>query len=160
MHITMRANKSVLRTRMILAWLRTFLPAKARYFGVRIFHYAILGNHLHLLIQVKQRTALTGFLRVISGVIARKAMGAEKGAAKGGHFWEGRPYSRVITWGREFRNVLAYVERNALEGAKKISYVARDRALTLGLKRVIREHLELGNFENLSTQMELSLFSS
>ncbi len=157
LHITLRTKIGGLRSKPILQWLKTFIPAKGAYFGIRIYHWAILNGHLHLLLQARDKTALSGFLRVISGVIARRILGAEKGNPKGTKLWESRPYSRVLTWGREFKNVLAYIERNALEGAQQITYVARELQLLAPLKRRIAENLVLSDFERLSRQGELQL---
>ncbi len=157
MHITLRTTRGGLRSKEILRWLKTFRPAKAAYFGIRLHHYAILNGHLHFLLQAGHREALSGFLRVISGVIARRVLGAEKGRPKGARMWEGRPYSRVLTWGREFKNVLAYIQRNALEGAKRISYVARDRNMVPELQRLVTETLLLNDFDKLSRQQVLQI---
>ena len=43
----------------------------ARRFRVRIYQYANSGNHLHLLIQAKDRLFFARFLRTLTGLIAR-----------------------------------------------------------------------------------------
>ena len=87
MHLTLRTKIRKLRSRSVLGWLRKFIPDKAKYFGITLFHFAIIDNHLHLLIQAKERDALSGFLRVLSGVIARKVLGIEKGRKAAGRMW-------------------------------------------------------------------------
>lgn len=106
-------------------WLRQFLPATARRFAVRIYASSNNGNHLHFVVKTKEKQNLSKFLRVLSGVIARKVLDAQKGRAKKARFWTSRPYSRVITWGREFWSVLRYVERNLLEASRQLTYRVR-----------------------------------
>ena len=137
LHLTMRTPFACLRSPSMLKWLSAFIPEKARGFRIRLFHFAIVNNHLHLLILAPDRRALTGFLRVVTGVIARKALGAERGRKQNQKMWVSRPYSRVLSWGREFTNVLKYIERNVLEAMGRISYVARDRRLDDLVKRRI-----------------------
>lgn len=121
----------------MLSWLSAFIPAKSKHFGIRLYHFAIVNIHLHLLIRAYDRETLSSFLRVITGVVARKALGAEKGKRKGLKMWEKRPYSRVLSWYREFKNVLAYIERNAQEAIGKIPYIARNQKLDPETKRRI-----------------------
>ncbi|MCM2279415.1 MAG: hypothetical protein NDJ89_15175, partial [Oligoflexia bacterium] len=51
----------------------------------------------------------------LTGTIARTITGARKGVRKG-RFWDALAYSRVVTWGRELKNVSIYVIMNELEG--------------------------------------------
>jgi REP element-mobilizing transposase RayT len=87
----------------------------ARRQGVRIFRYANAGNHLHLVIQARRRKNYQDFLRLVGGLVARAVTGARKGR-RIGKFWDALAYSRVVTWGRELRNVSFYVLMNELEG--------------------------------------------
>ena len=86
------------------------------------------------MIQANDRRALNDFLRVLTGVIARKALDAEKGRRKNQKMWEKRPYSRVLSWGREFKNVMNYIERNVLEAMGRIPYIARNQPLDFRTK--------------------------
>lgn len=156
MHVTLKARRGGLREKTTLRWLQAFLPEKCRRYEVKLFHYSIQGNHLHLLIQCGDRKSLSKLLRVVSGVVARKVLGAEKGRGKDVGFWGARPYSRVLTWGREFRNVLSYIERNGLEALGKISYVKRTAKLVAPLRAHIQESLILSRFDSLSRQMSLA----
>jgi REP element-mobilizing transposase RayT len=105
--------------------------------GVKIFRFANSGNHLHLLVLPRSRKAFHNFVRSVSGVAARLSLGKERGKAakpqlsrskkkvfykskNSDHsaFWDARPFTRIVEWGREFNTT-----RKALEhgGSRKNS---------------------------------------
>lgn len=130
MHVTFRSEvargQHSLASQRIRGWLRQYVPKLARYFGIRLYHFSNNGNHLHLVLMARSQAALSGFLRALSGVIPRRVLVVEKGRARGVRFWTARPYSRILGWGREFRNVLLYVQRNVLESSGMLRYQPRD----------------------------------
>ncbi|MCM2324780.1 MAG: hypothetical protein NDJ90_16090, partial [Oligoflexia bacterium] len=73
-------------------------------------------------------------LRALTGTLARTVTGAKKGVKKG-KFWDTLAYSRVVTWGREFKNVGFYVIMNELEGlgiwSRKFAVKARAPSASL-----------------------------
>jgi REP element-mobilizing transposase RayT len=76
--------------------------------SVRIYGAANAGNHLHLLIQAPSQEHLSNFLRALTGRVAQ-AVRAKKG------FWDARPFSRIVNWGRDFKNVARYIAINSTE---------------------------------------------
>src|SRR5262249_51105058 len=114
--------------------------------GVRVYRLANSGNHLHLIVQPRSREAFHGFLRAITGVIARITLGRERGlgrkvarwgvtrekaprkeeahgetareklaatdAPSARRFWDSRPFTRILEWGRDYRRTAAYLLRN------------------------------------------------
>jgi len=130
----------------IRSWLREYVVRTARRLGVRLYHFSNNGSHLHLVVLPGSQSGLANFLRVLGGMIPRKVLSAEKGKARNVKFWERRPYSRVLTWGNEFRNVMLYVQRNALEAIGRIAYRARSLALDSKTKRYIERELSLRRF--------------
>ena len=128
-------------------------------FGVKVYSYAIAGNHLHLLIKGYTREDIQNFFRVFAGHTAQRILlecplkpqpggapastrktqaggapqspkahaakerkGCQKNQRK---FWKFLIYSRVVTWGQEFKRVLAYIEKNLLETLHLIAYEPR-----------------------------------
>ena len=94
---------------------------------VKIYRYANSGNHLHLVILPISRKAFNRFIRAICGLIARHVLGAERGNALGVQFWDARPYTKILEWGREYKNVCLYVLQNTLEAIGFISYQPRQK---------------------------------
>ncbi len=83
--------------------------------GVKIYRLANSGNHLHLLVLPRSRHSFLKFIRAISGLIPRAVLGAERGCAKGKKFWDQRPFSRIVEWGKDFIKVKKYLAKNILE---------------------------------------------
>lgn len=117
----------------------------ANRFNVKVFEYAICGNHLHLLVRGRYRIALQNFFRVLAGHVAQEILraqpltekerggapvksdiNAKKGCAKNQRkFWGLLLFSRVVNWGRDFSNVVEYIYKNNLEALHIIGYVPR-----------------------------------
>ena len=88
----------------------------ARRFGIRVYRYANVGNHLHLLVQTRKSRDFQNFLRFLTGAVAFAVSGARKGNPIG-RFWEKLAYTRIVSWGREFETVTAYFIKNLFEAA-------------------------------------------
>jgi REP element-mobilizing transposase RayT len=95
---------------------RDVLRRMARRFDVRIYDFANVGSHLHLVLRVRRREAFQGFLRSFAGIVARRITGAERGR-RSGHFFDGLAWSRIVGWGRDYLGLRHYVFRNQIEGA-------------------------------------------
>ena len=94
---------------------RESLREMAQRFGVRVYDFANVGSHLHLLVRARRREAFQGFLRSFAGIVARRVTGARRGRPAG-PFFTGLAWSRVVRWGRDYLGVRHYVFRNQIEG--------------------------------------------
>lgn len=120
LHLVLRSSLAKGRNSMLhdrnrdrIKWL---IRKQAKRFGVELYRYANSGNHLHLLVKPsRERAGLQAFLRAVSGLIARTVLQAERGSAKGKKFWDARPFSRVVSWGKAFDRCARYIERNVFE---------------------------------------------
>ena len=88
-------------------------------FKVRVYQYANVGNHLHLMVKAKERKNLADFLRVLAGRVAVTVTGARKHVKRIGKFWDDLYWSRLINYGRDFFNTRSYVLANELEEFSK-----------------------------------------
>jgi hypothetical protein len=100
---------------------------QGRKFGVKVYRLANAGNHLHLIILPRSRRAFLGFVRAISGLIARATLKVQRGSAKGLKFWDKRPFTRIVSWGREYRDVCDYLLQNTLEAMGFLPFRPRAR---------------------------------
>ncbi len=63
---------------------------------------------------------------------ASKAKGIVVGRPTG--FWEFRPFSRVVNWGRDFKNCVGYLQQNFLEAFGFVHYRPRKNHYTAWVK--------------------------
>ncbi len=131
--ITSRQNKAAIQE---------ILNQRSRQFGVRIYRRALQSNHIHLILKITNRDLYKKFVRTISGLIASQVMKNQSfevfknslaGDAPrtteiqglGQHFWQFRPFSRLVTWGRDFKTCCGYLELNQLEALGFVPYKER-----------------------------------
>ena len=94
--------------RKIEAVIRT----QAEFWGLKVYHYVNVGNHLHLVIKLNTRRSFNPFIRAITGLIARHVLNAERGSSKDVQFWVARPFTRIISWGKDYLNISKYMTKN------------------------------------------------
>lgn len=139
-HITMKSHFAV-GPRSLFKHKKTILKLIQKNrtrFRIKVTEYAIQGNHLHLLVKAKSRSELQNFFRVIAGHTAQKILSEyplnpERGGAlknKGckknqRKFWSYLLYSRIVSWGRDYKNVMGYIQKNTLELLQIIAYQPR-----------------------------------
>jgi REP element-mobilizing transposase RayT len=165
LHITLRSElatkeRSLLRHRPLI---EAVIRKASRRFRIRVYRWAVCRNHIHLLIKGKRREDLQNFFRVLAGHIAQgilklyplkphevggalthQAGGAPRGRKKGcvknqRKFWDLLLYSRVLTWGREFKAVTGYLVQNTLEALKLIAYAPRKTRFSKRLHEAFTE---------------------
>jgi REP element-mobilizing transposase RayT len=94
---------------------REVLRRMARRFEVRVYDFANVGSHLHLVLRARRREGFQGFLRSFAGIVARRVTGARR-ANPSGPFFDGLAWTRVVNWGRDYWGLRHYVFRNQIEG--------------------------------------------
>ena len=140
LHLVLRSElavgqRSLLKNKQMIMRL---LEKYAKKFNIKIYGKCINTNHIHLQIMGCSRAQLQNFFRVFSGQVAQQLLVRyplkkfEKRPLPGGThpknrrtFWSILIYSKIITWGREFRNVQAYIIRNIRESLGLIPYQQR-----------------------------------
>lgn len=108
--------------------IRDLIRRAAAAHDVRVYRYANAGNHLHLVILPRSRVAFNRFIREITGKIARLTLGVERGRPQSLKFWDARPFTRIVEWGRDFRRVSDYLGQNILEALGFIPYRLRAKS--------------------------------
>jgi REP element-mobilizing transposase RayT len=92
---------------------------QANRFFVKIYQIANAGNHIHIVLRAHKRREFRKFMRIIASLIARKVLGANRNSAvlkdSKRRFWDARPWSRIISWGKHFKNAIAYLKLNSIE---------------------------------------------
>lgn len=80
----------------------------AKKFGVKLYTCALNWSHTHLVIKVASRRQYNSFIRALTGAMVLK-LKAPKG------FFTVRPFTKIGTWGRQFRNWLEYASENEMQ---------------------------------------------
>lgn len=150
-HVVMRSSwakgtNSFLHTRNKNEILRLIKIISKQYF-IKIYQTALVGNHLHLVINISHRRNYKTFARVLSSRIASHVMrqqsfkvfkrslqnqewgdphpGAPETQGISQQFWQFRPWTRVLYWGRDFKKCCKYLVQNTLEALGFIEYTPR-----------------------------------
>ncbi len=112
LHITLRLQDGLPTLRSLVA--RTAFEGVVRrlaYGGrFRVVHYALLPNHVHLVVEASDRHALA---RMMQGFTARTARVLNAAWRRRGTVFADRYHARTLATPREVRNALGYVLKNA-----------------------------------------------
>jgi putative transposase len=115
-HVTMKLRSGLprLRQKHEHAALRgAFVKGKER-FGLRLVHYAVLNDHIHLIVEAAHRDSLRAG---IQGLAIRIARALNKLWKRKGKVFADRYHDHVLQTPREVKNALAYVMGNAKKHA-------------------------------------------
>jgi putative transposase len=109
--VTLRIKRelpSLRQTRAYRALSRAFLMARER-FGMRLVHYSIQGNHLHLVVEAEHREALR---RGMQGLAIRMARALNHALGRSGKVFADRYHAHMLRTPPEVKNAVAYVLGN------------------------------------------------
>ncbi|MBK8097397.1 MAG: transposase [Planctomycetes bacterium] len=121
-HVTVKLRSGLPRLRRCdeYAALRAAFVAGCRGVGAsgafRLCHYAVLNDHLHLIVEAKDRRSLS---RGLQGLLVRIARKLNKVWHRKGKVFADRYHDHILKSPRETRNALRYVLQNARHHAAK-----------------------------------------
>lgn len=118
-------------------------------YGVRVYRKTIMSNHIHLVLLAGHRESYKAFIRLLTGQIASHVMmglsfvefihqfkdqytesttngSITEPQGVGQKFFQFRPFTRVLHWGRDFKTCCDYVLKNTLEALGFIPYQPRE----------------------------------
>ena len=134
-HVTVRVAQRVwnLRSRRCYRVVTAAFAAARGRFGLRLIEFAVLGNHLHLVVEADHNQALSRGMQGLSVRIAKamnRLMGT-RGPVLGDHY-----HAHVLESPTKVVNAIAYVLNNAAlhygnSGTDPFSSAACDRQLLL-----------------------------
>ncbi len=111
-HVTVRLRRGLPRLRKA----RTYRMLRAKFLagcergGFRLVEYSVQNNHIHLLVEAKDRGALS---RGVQGLLVRVARGLNKLWERRGKVFAVRYHDRILRTPTEVRRALVYVLQNA-----------------------------------------------
>lgn len=109
--VTVRVRSGIpsLRARAMVDALRNTFSAASEGKGFRLLHYSIQSDHIHMLVEAQDQTALG---RGMNSISARIARAVNRGFGRAGQALAGRYHARLLKTPREVRNALRYVLSN------------------------------------------------
>ena len=115
-HVTLKLQRGLprLRNRAEYAALRAAFAAGCERNGFRLTHYAVLNDHLHFVVEARDRAALS---RGLQGLKIRIARALNKLWGRRGGVFADRYRDRILKTPRDVRNVLRYVLGNGRKRA-------------------------------------------
>ena len=126
LHVTLRvvADLPSLRQYGALRIIQGAIEAGGRRENFRVIHYAVIGNHIHLIVEAAGAEALA---RGMQGLEVRLARRLNRFFQRRGALFSDRYHSRVLRSPREVRNALRYVLLNYRQHeARRGEQLARD----------------------------------
>lgn len=110
-HVTMRMLREVgfLRAGRKFRAIERALRAAKDLYGVRVIHFSVQGNHLHLLVEAESQAALS---RGMQSLAVRLVWALNRAAGRRGPVFSDRYHSRALATRREVANALNYVLQN------------------------------------------------
>jgi REP element-mobilizing transposase RayT len=123
-HVTLKMRPGVpsLRSVRLVRELEYSFAKLRRRRDFRLVHYALQGNHAHLIVEAKDAEALGRGMKALG---ARLARAVNRIFRREGSVLADRYHLRVLRTPREVRSALAYVLLNARRHAKRASGVWR-----------------------------------
>jgi REP element-mobilizing transposase RayT len=112
-HVTIRMLPSVwnLRSRRCFGALqRAMWMGSAKKFGFRLVHYAVMGNHIHLLVEAKGKEALS---RAMQGLNIRIAKALNRVMGRHGQVLSDHYNAKILSSPSQTLRARAYLLRNA-----------------------------------------------
>ena len=114
-HFVLKSKKSIYLS-LHRKVLRQLLYQYAKKLGIKVYKESVQKDHWHFCLKITNRYLYRAFIRALTGTIARQL---------GKGLWTQRPFSRIVTWGRDFSTVLNYILLNECEVAGIVPYAIR-----------------------------------
>ena len=79
----------------------------AKKFGITVYEIAVHADHIHLGFRIPSRDLYQRWIRAITSVLTLKIPKLK---------WSLPPFTRIGTWGRDFKRIAKYIHRNKTQG--------------------------------------------
>jgi len=119
-HVTVNIEKGLPCLRRKLEYMALFgaFEAAEDRNGMRVVHYSIQGNHVHLILEAENAKCLA---RGMQGLTVRMAKRLNKLWRRTGRVFADRYHAHILKTPREVKNALAYVFHNAKKHRRRPS---------------------------------------
>ncbi len=104
-HLVLKANDCVQLFRHS-QFIKLKFDSISRRFGVKVYSLAAHDDHIHAVVKFPSRRLYRAWIRALTGVLCRAIKGLK---------WRLRPFTKILTWGKQFKTTLAYLKANEAE---------------------------------------------
>ena len=121
LHVVLRANQGGMRLPKVYKQVNEMVVDIAKKHAVTIYEWTNVGNHIHLIVKLRNIISWNAYIRELTGRIALLLKRAKITKADQ-KFWRHRPFTRIVrSWQKAFRDAKEYVYLNWLEAERFIS---------------------------------------
>jgi REP element-mobilizing transposase RayT len=89
------------------------IASECKRYGIKLYSFSPNWTHMHLLIKIPSRETYNKFIRSFTAKLALKISKALGKAISG--LFDLRPYTKILSWGRQFKKALQYQVLNQAE---------------------------------------------
>jgi REP element-mobilizing transposase RayT len=93
--------------------IENLIRKQAEKYNVKIQRLSLAWSHVHMIIHFKDREFYKAFIRTVTAKLMRYFSQKLKKNLKG--LFDLRPYTRILSWGRDLQNVFDYHDKNDME---------------------------------------------
>ena len=105
--------------------LHSLILSQSKKFNIKVYAFALNHSHIHLLIKLQQTEDYMKFVRSFTSILAQKIRLLRPELTE---IFSLRPYTRIISWGRQFKATLKYIVINQLESLGLLSCEKKKKA--------------------------------
>ncbi len=144
LHVTVKLNRADIKNKSILKILR-YAIQRARFRGLRVVHYTLEHNHVHLLIEGESNLMLSKGMQGLGVSLAKKINSLLR--IKGQRY-KHRYHLRILRSASQVRNVINYILKNGMKhGTAKTIIHPFNSALVLHDWRAVGIQLKRAEIE-------------
>ena len=88
------------------------IRSQCKKFGIKLYDLAINWSHIHMLVKIQDREDYIRFIKSLTSLISMKI---QKVKPELKDIFTLRPFTRIVSWGRDFKRALEYQVLNQLE---------------------------------------------
>ncbi len=101
--------------------LEKLLRSQGKKFGLKIYDLALNWSHIYFILKIENRKNYNKFIRSLTAILAKRIRKLKPELAV---IFELRPFTRSLSWGRDFKRGLEYVILNQMEA---LGFVVREK---------------------------------
>jgi len=106
LHLVLKANRPFQLLRNIHL-IDQVLKKYSQKFGITLHETAVQADHVHLSITIFNRDFYRRWIRAITSVLISRIAQLR---------WSLSPFTRIASWGRDFKRLRQYIRQNRIEG--------------------------------------------